>query len=34
VSDGTTTVSLVFLPFELTRDALALFYFILLPRAQ
>jgi energy-converting hydrogenase Eha subunit E len=28
VGHGTTTVSLVFLPFELTHDALALLYFL------
>jgi hypothetical protein len=32
VGDGTTTVPIVFLPFELTRDALL--DFIPLPRAQ
>lgn len=34
VGHGTTTVSLVFLSFELSRDALALLHFILLPGAQ
>jgi hypothetical protein len=34
VGHGTTTVSLVFLPFELMGDALARLEFILLPRAQ
>jgi hypothetical protein len=34
VVDGTTTVSLLFQPFKLTRDALAFLPFILLPRAQ
>jgi hypothetical protein len=29
VGEGTTTVSLVFQPFELTHDALALLYFLL-----